>query len=74
MFARVTEEFAGRPDDQVMPRQIAVGEVITGELAEAAVRAGWAEAVPPNSKTETPEPAADGRPVPPNGRRKRKET
>jgi len=75
MFARVKTVFVGKPDVEVLARQIAVGEVISGDLAVVAVRTGWADEVPPNSKTETAEaePASD-RPAPPHGKRKRKET
>lgn len=75
MFARVKTAFDGKPDTEVLARQIAVGEVISGELAVVAVRSGWADEVPPNSKTDTAEadPASD-RPGPPHGKRKRKET
>lgn len=45
MQAKVTKEFPGRPDDATMPRMIAVGETIGGELAAVAVEHGWAEKV-----------------------------
>ncbi|RWK12529.1 hypothetical protein [Mesorhizobium sp.] len=38
MKAEVTKEFPGRPDGEALARTIAVGEVITGDLAEVAVR------------------------------------
>lgn len=44
MRAKVTKEFTGRPDSEALPRTIAVGETITGDLAKVAVREGWAEA------------------------------
>lgn len=43
MQAKVTKEFAGRPDDEAMSRTIKVGEIITGDLAAVAVREKWAE-------------------------------
>ncbi len=45
MQAKVTKEFAGRPDDEAMSRTVAVGEIITGDLAAVAVRENWAEEV-----------------------------
>lgn len=39
----VTQEFLGKPDGQVYGRPILVGEVLTGDLAELALREGWAE-------------------------------
>lgn len=74
MFARVTTAFSGKPDGEVLARQVAAGEVISGDLAAVAVRAGWAKEVPPNSKADddAAEPA-DDRLTPPNSRRRRKE-
>ena len=42
MRATVTTAFSGAEDGTLHPRWIAVGEIITGSLAEAAVAAGWA--------------------------------
>ena len=42
MRATVTTAFPGAEDGTLHPRWIAVGEIITGSLAEAAVAAGWA--------------------------------
>ena len=42
MEAKVTKPLHGAEDGQHHPRQILVGEIITGELAAAAVAAGWA--------------------------------
>lgn len=41
--ARVTKQFQGVADGDVYPKLCAVGDVITGELAQAAIDAGWAE-------------------------------
>lgn len=54
MFAKVKVEFPGRPDNEVVSRTIAVGEVINGDLAKVAVGQGWAEEVPPNEKSDEP--------------------
>lgn len=43
MQAKVTTEFAGRPDDEALSRTIKVGEIINGDLAAVAVREKWAE-------------------------------
>lgn len=43
MRAKVTSEFPGRPDNEVLTRLIAKDEVIYGDLATVAVREGWAE-------------------------------
>lgn len=45
MKAKVTTEFPGRPDGESQARAIKVDEVISGELAEVAVREKWAEEV-----------------------------
>lgn len=45
MKATVVKAFPGRPDREVMTRQIAVGEEIEGDLADVAVCNGWAEEV-----------------------------
>lgn len=58
MFAKVTTQFSGRPDDAALPRQVLVGEVISGDLAAVAVREKWAEEVPPNEKSEVPAKSA----------------
>lgn len=41
--ARVTKEFPGVEDGTVYPRQILVGEEITGALAETAISEKWAK-------------------------------
>jgi hypothetical protein len=56
MKATVIKEFPGRPDREVLARTIKAGEVIDGELAAVAVRAGWAEEM----KAEEPAPASRG--------------
>lgn len=45
MKAIVVKAFPGRPDREVMTRQIDVGEEIEGDLATVAVDNGWAEEV-----------------------------
>lgn len=45
MQVKVTKAFPGRIDHEPLPRQIAVGEIITGELAEVALREKWAEPI-----------------------------
>jgi hypothetical protein len=52
MFAKVTVEFPGKPDNEVVSRLVKVGEVINGDLAVVAVGQGWAVEVPPNEKSE----------------------
>lgn len=43
MQAKVTQLFKGRPDGEALARDIAVGEIIVGDLAAAAIRDGNAE-------------------------------
>jgi hypothetical protein len=43
MRAYVTEDFPGRPDDEPQVRTIKKEEVISGDLAEIAVREGYAK-------------------------------
>lgn len=45
MKAEVTKEFPGRPDGEALSRTIAVGEILTGDLAEVAVREKLAKEV-----------------------------
>jgi hypothetical protein len=45
MQVKVTTAFVGRPDAEPLPRQIAVGEIIEGELAAVALREEWGEEV-----------------------------
>jgi len=45
MKAIVTKAFVGRPDDEIVARNIATGEVLTGDLADVALREKWAEPV-----------------------------
>lgn len=40
--AKVTTEFPGRPDGEMKVRRIAIDEIISGDLAEVAIREGWA--------------------------------
>jgi hypothetical protein len=54
MRAKVTEAFNGVPDGRIHPRQIAVGEIIDGDLAAVAIREKWAE----ETADEAPAPAA----------------
>lgn len=57
MKATVTQQFPGRPDNEVMTRQIEVGEEITGSLAEVAVSQGWAEEAGASSRKSLPKKA-----------------
>lgn len=50
MHAKVTVEFPGKPDDEIVSRQISVGEILTGDLAKVAIDNKWAKEVPPNTK------------------------
>lgn len=59
MHAKVTVEFPGRPDDEVVSRLIQVGEVIRGDLARVAVVNKWAREVPPNTKSDSDEGESD---------------
>lgn len=59
MRAEVTKEFVGQPDNHDFPRGIAVGEILYGALAEAAVAAGNAVAAEPSA-----EPGAGSMPKP----------
>lgn len=52
MKVTVTKEFYGRPDSEPLPRVIAEGEEITGDLAAYAVGAGFAEAAGDAPKEE----------------------
>lgn len=54
MFAKVTKAFQGRPDNEPLSRTIREGEVITGDLADVAVKEKWATEVPPNEKSDEP--------------------
>lgn len=45
MQAKVTVEFMGKPDTEVLARRILVGEEISGELARVAVELKFAEEV-----------------------------
>ena len=45
MQVKVTQAFPGRPDGEPLPRQIAVGEIIVGDLAAVALREKWGEEV-----------------------------
>lgn len=56
--ATVTTEFPGRPDNAEKVRTIAVGETIDGDLAEVAIRQGWAtEVVATSGPTASTQPA-----------------
>lgn len=48
--AKVITAFPGKPDGAAQVREIAVGEVITGSLAEVAIAEKWAE--PLEAKSE----------------------
>ena len=43
MKATVTKAFPGRPDNEVMTREIKVGEIIDGDLAAVAIKEKWAK-------------------------------
>lgn len=45
MRARVTSAFQGVEDGKVYPREIAVGEIVSGDLAREAIAGGHADAV-----------------------------
>lgn len=45
MKAKVTKLFKGQPDYDLVPRDICVGEVITGDLARVAVEQDWADEI-----------------------------
>lgn len=48
--------FSGRPDDEVLAREIKVGEVLTGDLARVAIESEWADVVEPPKAAEPPAP------------------
>lgn len=50
--AKVTKEFDGKPDDEIVSRTIAVGEVIDGDLAKVAIEQKWASPVGGKSAPE----------------------
>lgn len=58
MKARVTHEFKGVPDGEVMTRVLRVGMIIAGSLAAAAVEAGTAVALGEDGKPLQPDKAA----------------
>lgn len=43
--ATVTKPFAGLPDGDTKVRDFAVGDEVEGDLAEVAIREGWADEV-----------------------------
>ena len=47
MRARITTPFSGAEDGTLHPRWIETGEIVTGSLAEIAVRENWAEEIGP---------------------------
>ncbi len=51
--ATVTRAFFGVPDGLVYPREFAPGDAVLGDLAEIAVREGWATREPPKSVKKT---------------------
>lgn len=57
MKAKVVKAFPGRPDNEIRTRTIEEGEVISGDLAQVAVREEWAEVVeedaPPADEQKT---------------------
>jgi hypothetical protein len=68
--AIVTQEFTGRPDHESLPRTIAVGEEITGELAQVATANNWAkEAAPASASPRKPRTARKAAAKKPAGKR-----
>jgi hypothetical protein len=57
----VTHEFVGVLDGQVYGRPILVGEVLTGDLAQLALREGWAKMA--EAANPAPKPAKPPRPA-----------
>lgn len=58
MRATVTTAFPGVEDGKIYPRDIALGEIISGDLAAAAVEAGWAEEIDEEKAAEEAEKRA----------------
>ena len=54
MKAIVKKPFAGKPDESAETRQFAVGDDVTGDLAEVAMREGWAEEVTAKKRRQGP--------------------
>lgn len=54
MDAIVVAEFFGVADGTVYPRTFAPGDRISGDLAELAVREGWAEEAPSELPPDPP--------------------
>lgn len=71
--AKVTVPFNGVPNGEVHPRLFDVGEIVVGELADVAVREGWAVAVPEATAqpADLKPAAADGPKPAPRARKKR---
>ena len=61
-MARVTKPFPGVPDGQVLPVQFSIGDIVTGDLAAAAVEAGLAAEEPANAKKPAANKAVAGAP------------
>lgn len=57
MRATCIKAFPGVPDGAYYPKEIQPGDVIEGSLAAAAVKAGWAEALPDETGAEQDQPA-----------------
>ena len=51
MKVKVTQEFSGVEDGKHHPRTIEVGEEITGDLADVALRNKWATEIKPTAKS-----------------------
>lgn len=58
--ARVLVPFRGCDDGAAYPRQISPGDVIRGDLAQVAVREGWAKAIAGAPENKAVEAAYDG--------------
>ena len=57
--AKVTKDFNGVPDGQTVTRRLHVGQIITGDLARAAIQGGLAQRVETGEpdRTKGKEPA-----------------
>lgn len=56
MHVKVTKQFEGVPEGAVYPKLIKAGEIITGNLAQAALANGWGEETEaPTQAEQTPD-------------------
>lgn len=56
-MARVTKAFDGVPDGATQVRHFSVGEDVTGDLADVAIREGWAQPIGPRAAAISPDSA-----------------